>query len=95
MDEVTQPFGTAYGMDVPGVPYGGKTGTVETGGGNGPNTTWFTAYAPSKNPQIAIAVYMEQTGGYGAEVAAPVARDIIRDALTPAPKPKASAPPPR
>jgi penicillin-binding protein 2 len=95
MDEVTQPFGTAYGMDVPGVPYGGKTGTVETGGGNGPNTTWFTAYAPSKNPQIALAVYMEQTGGYGAEVAAPVARDIIRDALTPAPKPSVSALPPR
>ncbi len=30
----------------PGLPYGGKTGTVETDGGNGPNTTWFVAYAP-------------------------------------------------
>ncbi|MBD5654098.1 MAG: penicillin-binding protein 2 [Candidatus Eremiobacteraeota bacterium] len=36
MDQVTQPWGTAYGEDVPGVPYGGKTGTAETDGGNGP-----------------------------------------------------------
>jgi penicillin-binding protein 2 len=77
MDQVTSSGGTAYGMDVPGVPYGGKTGTVETDGGNGPNTTWFIAYAPSKDPQIALAVFMERTGGYGAQVAAPVARDII------------------
>jgi penicillin-binding protein 2 len=77
MDEVTKPWGTAYGEDVPGVPYGGKTGTAETDGGNGPNTTWFVAYAPSKAPKIAIAVFMERTGGYGANTAAPVARAII------------------
>ncbi len=77
MDEVTQPFGTAYGEDVPGVPYGGKTGTAETGGGAGPNTTWFVAYAPSQHPKLAMAVLMEQSGGYGANTAAPVARAII------------------
>jgi cell division protein FtsI/penicillin-binding protein 2 len=77
MDEVTKPWGTAYGEDVPGLPYGGKTGTAETDGGNGPNTTWFVAYAPSQAPKIAIAVFMERTGGYGANTAAPVARAII------------------
>jgi penicillin-binding protein 2 len=77
MDQVTQPWGTAYGEDVPGVPYGGKTGTAETDGGNGPNTTWFVAYAPSSHPQIALAVFMERTGGYGATTAAPIARRII------------------
>jgi penicillin-binding protein 2 len=77
MDQVTQPWGTAYGEDVPGVPYGGKTGTAETDGGNGPNTTWFVAYAPSSHPKIAIAVFMERSGGYGANTAAPVARRII------------------
>jgi penicillin-binding protein 2 len=77
MDQVTSAGGTAYGEDVPGVPYGGKTGTVETDGGKGPNTTWFVAYAPSNHPQFAMAVYMERTGGYGASVAAPVARAII------------------
>ncbi len=92
MDKVTDPGGTAYGMAVPGVPYGGKTGTVETEGGNGPNTTWFVAYAPSKNPRFTLAVFMEKTGGYGAEVAAPVARDIIAGYLTPAPSPSPARP---
>ena len=91
MDQVTEPWGTAYGMAVPGVPYGGKTGTVETEGGNGPNTTWFIAYAPSKNPVFTLAVFMEKTGGYGAEVAAPVARDIIAGYLAPAPSPSPKA----
>lgn len=77
MDQVTMPWGTAYGEDVPGVAYGGKTGTAETDGGNGPNTTWFVAYAPAAHPKIAIAVFMERTGGYGATTAAPIARRII------------------
>jgi penicillin-binding protein 2 len=91
MDLVTSAGGTAYGEDVPGIPYGGKTGTVETDGGNGPNTTWFVAYAPSQNPRIAMAVYMERSGAYGANVAAPVAHDIIANYLKPAPSPTQSA----
>jgi penicillin-binding protein 2 len=77
MDQVTMPWGTAYGEDVPGLPYGGKTGTAETDGGDGPNTTWFVAYAPSAHPKIALAVFMERSGGYGANTAAPVARRIL------------------
>jgi penicillin-binding protein 2 len=77
MDQVTEPWGTAYGEDVPGLPYGGKTGTAETDGGAGPNTTWFVAYAPSDHPKIALAVFIERSGGYGATTAAPVARRII------------------
>lgn len=79
MDRVTGPGGTAYGLAVPGLPFGGKTGTVETDGGRGPNTTWFIAYAPSTNPKFTLAVFMERTGGYGAEVAAPVAQRIIAE----------------
>jgi len=79
MSEVTDPGGTAYGMAIDGLPFGGKTGTVETNGGSGPNTTWFIAYAPAFHPKIAMAVYMEKTGGYGAQVAAPVARQIMVD----------------
>ncbi len=79
MDQVTDPGGTAYGLAIPGLPFGGKTGTVETDGGQGPNTTWFVAYAPSAHPTIALAVFMERTGGYGASVAAPVARRILSE----------------
>ena len=77
MSLVTAARGTAYGLAIQGVPFAGKTGTVETDGGNGPNTTWFAAFAPVAHPKIAIAVYMERTGGYGANVAAPVAQQII------------------
>ncbi|MGH7707383.1 MAG: penicillin-binding transpeptidase domain-containing protein, partial [Vulcanimicrobiaceae bacterium] len=92
MGQVTAAGGTAYGLAVAGVPYGGKTGTVETAGGNGPNTTWFVAFAPFDHPKIAIAVYMEKTGGYGANVAAPVAQQIIAGYLAPKPHPP---PPPK
>jgi len=77
MDEVTDPGGTAYGLAIPGFQFGGKTGTAETAGGAGPNTTWFVAYAPAKHAQIAMAVFVDRSGGYGAQVAAPIARAIM------------------
>ena len=80
MDRVTDPIGTAYGLAIPGLRFGGKTGTAETGvGGSGANTTWFVAYAPSVHPRFAMAVYMEKSGGYGASVAAPIAQHIIAE----------------
>jgi penicillin-binding protein 2 len=94
MDKVTDPGGTAYGLAIPGLPFGGKTGTVETAGGAGPNTTWFVAYAPIDHPRLALAVFMDRTGGYGASVAAPVAREIIEAYLgKPSPKPSPTASP--
>lgn len=77
MARVTDPGGTAYGLAIDGLPYSGKTGTVETAGGNGPNTTWFVAWAPTKRPQLALAVFVDRSGGYGATVAAPIAREIL------------------
>jgi penicillin-binding protein 2 len=90
MAKVTDPGGTAYGLAIPGIPFGGKTGTAETGGGAGPNTTWFVAYAPIEHPTIAMAVFMERSGGYGADTAAPVAHDVIEGYFAkPSPAPKA------
>lgn len=77
MAKVTDPGGTAYGLAIDGFPYSGKTGTVETAGGNGPNTTWFIAWAPSAHPRLALAVFVDRSGGYGATVAAPIARQIL------------------
>ncbi len=79
MSKVTDPGGTAYGLAIPGLPFGGKTGTAETEGGHGANTTWFVAYAPSAHPKIALAVYMEKSGSYGATVAAPIAQHVIAE----------------
>jgi penicillin-binding protein 2 len=79
MAQVTQPWGTAAGLAIEGLPFGGKTGTAETEGGAGPNTTWFVAYAPTEHPKIAMAVYMEKSAGYGSQVAAPVAQHVIAE----------------
>jgi penicillin-binding protein 2 len=77
MARVTGPGGTAAGLGIDGLPFSGKTGTAETAGGNGPNTTWFVAWAPSDHPKVALAVFVDRSGGYGAQVAAPIARDIL------------------
>ncbi|HEY4441949.1 MAG TPA: penicillin-binding protein 2 [Candidatus Elarobacter sp.] len=79
MSQVTKPWGTAYGLEIPGIAFSGKTGTAETEGGHGPNTTWFVAWAPSDHPKFAMAVYIEKSGGYGASVAAPIAQHVIAD----------------
>jgi penicillin-binding protein 2 len=79
MAKVTDPGGTAYGLAITGLPFSGKTGTAETEGGKGPNTTWFVAYAPTDHPKFAMVVFMEKTGGYGATVAAPVAQHVIAE----------------
>jgi len=77
MAKVTDPGGTAYGLAIDGLPFSGKTGTAETAGGAGPNTTWFVAWAPSHQPKLAMAVFIDRSGGYGAQVAAPIARRIL------------------
>jgi penicillin-binding protein 2 len=78
MAKVTDPGGTAYGLKIAGLPYSGKTGTAETGvNGSGANTTWFVAWAPTDHPQLAMAVFVWHSGGYGATVAAPIAREIM------------------
>ena len=77
MARVTDPGGTAYGLAIDGLKFSGKTGTAETAGGNGPNTTWFVAWAPSDHPTVAMAVFVDRSGGYGAQVAAPIARQIL------------------
>jgi penicillin-binding protein 2 len=80
MAKVTDPGGTAYGLKIDGLPFGGKTGTAQIGvNGSASNTTWFIAFAPVDHPRIALAVYMEQSGGYGSQVAAPVAQHILAE----------------
>lgn len=53
----------------------GKTGTAQNWRGKEPDA-WFACWAPFENPQIAVAVVLENVG-HGAEFAAPIARDII------------------
>ncbi len=73
--------GTGSPAQIPGVQVAGKTGTAESGTDASPHA-WFTAFAPADDPQIAIAVVVENGGVAGDEasggtVAAPIARDVI------------------
>ena len=41
------------------------------------NNAWFVGFAPRRNPEIVVAVVV-QGGGYGAESAAPIVRDVVK-----------------
>ena len=69
----------ANGVTIPGVAVGGKTGTAESG--RETSHAWFIAFAPAESPRIAIAVVVED-GGQGGVVAAPIAGQVIRAALS-------------
>lgn len=60
--------GTCYAANIPGLDVCGKTGTAQN---KGNDHSVFLGFAPRKNPQIAIAVYVEN-GGYGAEFGVPI-----------------------
>ena len=75
MAEVAQDGGTASAV-FRGYPIkiGGKTGTAQVAGKQ--DNGVFIAFAPYQNPEIAVSVVVEQ-GGFGATVAAPIAKDIL------------------
>ncbi|NLX10934.1 MAG: hypothetical protein GXY36_14890 [Chloroflexi bacterium] len=56
----------------------GKTGTAQAGGETVKPHSWFTAFVPQDDPQIAITVLVENSCE-GSEVAAPIVRRIIED----------------
>ena len=56
----------------------GKTGTAENSQGR--DHGWFVAYGPFDNPNIVVAVIVEQ-GGFGAQSAVPIGREILEAAF--------------
>jgi len=74
---VEGPLGREFtsGAKVKGVTTAGKSGTAELGGTGEPHS-WFIGFAPAEDPQIVIAVLVEQAGR-GGEVAAPIAGDLM------------------
>lgn len=74
---VTQ--GTGKRAAIPGIEVSGKTGSAEDDHHALPHA-WFVCFAPYKNPTIAIAVIVENSG-HGSENALPIARAILREAF--------------
>ncbi len=67
-------FGTARIAQVDSIQVCGKTGTAENP--HGKSHSWFSCFAPEKNPQIAVAIIVENAG-WGASYAAPIASLVV------------------
>lgn len=70
--------GTAAGRfdDLP-FAVAGKTGTAQNDRYDRVAHSWFIGFAPADKPRYAFAVLVEN-GGYGAQVAVPVARQVLK-----------------
>lgn len=73
--------GTGTAAQIEGVEVAGKTGTAQTVEGADPHA-WFICFAPADDPQLAVAVLVENGGTLGSEatggqVAAPIAKAIL------------------
>ncbi len=82
---VNEAGGTARRAQLDGVAVAGKTGTAENytirdGRKIKENHAWFIAFAPYKDPQLAVAVFV-QGARSGGGVAAPIAAKIIDESL--------------
>lgn len=77
--------GAGSNARIGGVDVAGKTGTAENGEGE-PYTLWFTGFAPANDPQVAIAVVVQNGGGIGQDgtgngLAAPIAKKVLEAVL--------------
>jgi penicillin-binding protein A len=77
--------GAASGARIDGVEVAGKTGTAENGTER-PYTLWFTGFAPADDPQVAVAVVVENGGGQnqsgsGDTIASPIAKKVMEAVL--------------
>lgn len=88
MVEVIQ-SGTARGAaTIPGLVWGGKTGSAEHRKREQTHS-WFVGVAPMPNPRISVCVLVE-AAGHGSTVAAPIAREIVAAYLNPNQEPPAA-----
>ena len=74
--------GTGEPAKIEGIPVAGKTGTANSSPDR-PPYAWMVAFAPADDPQVAVAVLVEQTGVArdeitGGGLAGPIAADIMR-----------------
>ena len=95
--------GTARSARIEGFEVVGKTGTAQvigrvakerlgsSGADRFRSTAWFVGYAPRNDPQIVVAVLLEQAGS-GGVVAAPVARKVFQVFFLPSTMPDPDLP---
>jgi peptidoglycan glycosyltransferase len=77
--------GTATPAQIPGIKVAGKTGTAQSDA-NRPPYAWFVSFAPADDPQVAVAVLVEDAGVArdaisGSGLAAPIAKSVMEAVL--------------
>ena len=77
--------GSGRAAAIDGIAVAGKTGTAQGAAGAAPDV-WFIGFAPADDPQVAVAVVVEDggaegAGGTGGKVSAPIAREVMRAVL--------------
>jgi penicillin-binding protein 2 len=85
---VNEPGGTGGKLRLTGIELSGKSGTAQVIGYDKMNlvkkgsqfadNAWFVGYAPKRDPEICVAVLVQESGQHGGEAAGPVVRDIVK-----------------
>jgi penicillin-binding protein 2 len=80
--------GTGGQLKLAGIELSGKSGTAQVIGYGTrarvgkekkfEDNAWFVGYAPRRNPEICVAVLIQESGQHGGEAAGPVVRDIVK-----------------
>ncbi|HSX67728.1 penicillin-binding protein 2 [Nocardioides sp.] len=74
--------GTAGSAAIPGIRVAAKTGTAQTGRDDISNYAWFTSFAPADDPQVAVAVMIQNSQRSNDEIsggglAGPIAKAVM------------------
>jgi penicillin-binding protein 2 len=75
VDVVNTSTGTGVLARVPNITVAGKTGTAQNP--HGPDHADFVSFAPAEDPQLVVAVVLEN-GGHGGVAAAPIAQKVYK-----------------
>ena len=85
---VNESGGTGGQLRLAGIEFSGKSGTAQVIGYDTrarvgkekkfEDNAWFVGYAPKRNPEICVAVLVQESGKHGGEAAGPVVKDIIK-----------------
>ena len=80
--------GTGGSLKLAGIELSGKSGTAQVIGYSTrermgkqkkfEDNAWFVGYAPRRNPEIVVAVLVQESGQHGGTASGPVVRDIIK-----------------
>jgi penicillin-binding protein 2 len=89
MNDVVKPGGTGYtNAHLEGIEMCGKSGSAQVIGSEGlakaknradfKDNAWFVGFAPRRNAEIVVSVLVQSTMKHGGEIAAPIARDVVK-----------------